>query len=273
MKNNEKININTHAGHRRRVKDKIKTSGASSFADHELLEVLLFNAIPRGDTNKIAHDLLQTFGNLKNVFSADRFKLMSVSGVGGETAVYLETIGEIFKRTVLCETKLVKINNPVTIKEFLRNSFVFESDEKIIMICADKNLKVIQTITLSKGNSAMASFSVNDAMKSALLAGAKFVIFAHNHFGEAQPSGADVEATKELVQKFALNNIIVLDHIIIGKSNEFSFRDLDMFYGWFEEINISLNEIFKQNNLKEFKMNCSSPDQNLFEFLYSKYLK
>lgn len=273
MENKKQTKENIHSGHRRRMKDKIKKSGVSSFANHELLEVILYNAIPRGDTNKLAHDLLSTFGNLKNIFSADRFKLMSVSGIGQETAIYLENIGEIFKRTVLCESKLVKINNPSAIKEFLRNSFVFESDEKILMICADKNLKVLQTTTLSKGNSAMASFSVNDAIKSALLAEAKFVIFAHNHAGSAQPSGADVEATKHLVQKFAINNIIVLDHIIIGKDDEFSFRDLDLFYDWFESININLKEIFKENHIKEFKMNCSSPDQHLFEFLYSQHLK
>ena len=265
---------NIHAGHRERMFEKIKSSNLSSFADHEILEVILYKTIARANTNTIAHDLISTFGSLKGVLTASAEKLKLVKGVGDETASYICTVGELFRRAEKSKNINLKLDNPANIKKFVRETFLFESQEKLIMICADKNLKVCQVITLSSGDSASTSFNLNEALKFALMADARFVIFAHNHIdGDVMPSGEDVKATKALVQKFAFNKIAVFDHIITNGESEFSFRDMDFFYDWFREIHVDLDEILKENNIKNLKMNCSTDvEKKLIELmLYNKF--
>lgn len=250
--------------------EKIKANNLSSFADHEILEVILYKTIARANTNTIAHDLLLTFGSLKGVLTASAEKLKLVKGVGDETACYISTVGELFRRAEKSKSMHLKLDNPTNIKKFVRETFMFESEEKLIMICADKTLKVCQVITLSSGDSASTSFNLNEALKFALMADARFVIFAHNHIdGDVMPSSEDVKATKALVQKFAFNKIAVFDHIITNGEKEFSFRDLDIFYDWFKEINSDLNNILKENNIKNLKMNAATDvEKKLIEFMF-----
>lgn len=253
--------------------DKMSSSGLSSFADHEILEVILYKTIARANTNTIAHDLLSTFGSLKGVLTASKEKLMLVRGVGEQTACYICLVGELFSRAIKSKQKHLKLDTPANIKNFVHELFAFESCEKLVMICADKNLKVSQVITLSTGDSASTSFNLNEALKFALMADAKFVVFAHNHLdSDAKPSTADITTTKILVQKFAFNKIAVFDHIITNGESEFSFRDMDFFYDWFREIHVDLNEILKENNIKNLKMNCSTDvEKKLIELmLYTK---
>ena len=273
QKMNKSENKNIHSGHRERMFDKMSRNGLTSFADHEILEVILYKTIARANTNTIAHDLLATFGSLKGVLTASKEKLMLIKGVGKETACYITLVGELFRRSVKSKNAHLKLDTPANIKNFVRELFAFESEEKLIMICADKNLKVTQVITLSSGDSASTSFSLNEALKFALMADAKFVIFAHNHLdSETKPSAEDISSTKMLVQKFAFNKIAVFDHIITNGESEFSFRDMDFFYDWFKEIKIDLNEILKENNIKNLKMNCSSDvEKKMIELmLYNK---
>ena len=86
-----------HANHRQRMKDKFKKEGIATFEDHEILEMLLFYAIPRVNTNEIAHNLLDRFGGLTQVFSADPAELCEIKGMGENSAEYIRFIGEIFR--------------------------------------------------------------------------------------------------------------------------------------------------------------------------------
>ena len=274
QKINKSENKSVHSGHRERMFEKIERHGLSSFADHEILEIILYKTIARANTNTIAHNLLATFGSLKGVLTANKEKLMLVKGVGDQTACYMNLVGELFRRALKSKQMHLKLDTPANIKNFVRELFAFESEEKLVMICADKNLKVCEVITLSEGDSASTSFNLNEALKLALMADAKFVIFAHNHLdSEVRPSAEDVKATKLLVQKFAFNKIAVFDHIITNGESEFSFRDMDFFYDWFKEIHVDLNEILKENNIKNLKMNGSTDvEKKLIELmLYNKF--
>lgn len=269
-------NKNLHQGHRERMFEKIRSAGLSSFGDHEILEVILYKTIARTNTNTIAHDLLLTFGGLKGVLTASVDKLKLVKGVGEQTAQYIALVGELFRRAIKSKNIHIKLDNPANIKQFVNESFAFESEEKLLMICADKTLKIREVVTLSTGDSASTSFNLNEALKLALMADAKFVIFAHNHIdSDVKPSREDILTTKALVQKFAFNKIAVFDHIITNGSENFSFRDMEFFYDWFKEIHTDLNEVLKENNIKNMKMNASTDvEKKMIEMmLYENKLK
>ena len=208
-----------HEGHRKRMYEKLK-SGAPLY-DHELLEILLFNAIPRKNTNPVAHALISTFGSLSGVLDADLDELKSVEGVGESVALYISSIGECLKRTNTVNSGFAILKNRKDIDDF------------VTMRLRTRNSEVLEFYFLDKAGrvTSIHPFSCGDAHKvevasqkiSSVLASVKpySVIVAHNHpRGPAAPSVNDGLFTREMQVICSLNGVDLQDHCIVGADGE-----------------------------------------------------
>lgn len=217
---------NVHAGHRERLRDEFAAHGAEAFSDVRSLELLLFYAIPRKDTNELAHALLNEFGSLYNVFSASVDELCRVDGIGRSTAVLIRLIPELSQKALR-----EKLNSGQTVIrstdaacELIRSHFGYESAERFVLFCLDNKNRVIKSEAVSTGVVNSVSVDVRKVAEIALSAKSAACIVAHNHpAGDCQPSPEDKAVTARLKDALAVLGIALIDHIIVGESKEFSF--------------------------------------------------
>ena len=221
---NMKVENNIHQGHRKRMFDKaLKYSNALS--DHELLEVVLFYAIPRIDTNGIAHALLRTFGSLSKVFSAPAQSLMAVDGVGEKTAVLIQTIGKLIERQSATPKRKTSINNHEQLKNIVLDAFKGYDTEMCVVFLMDSSFKVIGTLDYSNTEKFSVRINVNEVLTAFNAIRPKHVIFSHNHISEScQPSKEDDIATKQFNVLCSLHGVNLLDHVIVQGKEVFIYR-------------------------------------------------
>lgn len=196
-----------HDGHRQRMRQQFLSHGPQSMADHELLELALFYAIPRRDTNETAHRLLEQFGSLDRVLTAPEQELEQVEGVGQNAAVLLRLIGAMGDRARQPgrEEKIVASVDQAG-AYFLR-LLDGQRTEQLYQLCVDGKGKVLSCRVLSQGQADMTVLSLRQAVENALLSGAS---------GVALPSRADVQATVQVRDALKRLDIRLIDHIIVA---------------------------------------------------------
>jgi len=215
-----------HAGHRKRLKMRFLKEGLDSFEDHQALELLLFQAIPRFDTNPIAHRLIQRFGSFSAVLEADPKDLASVEGVGENAAVFLSMIPQITRRYFHDRVKHSRkpLNNSEAAAEYLVPLMAGRSEEVFYVICLDSQLRVLYPALISEGTVKDALVHPRHVAEAAVRHKAASVILAHNHpAGSVKPSTHDHKLTRNLVQALGGINVHVVDHIIVAGEQIYSF--------------------------------------------------
>lgn len=222
---------NLHQGHRARMMDKfIKHS--NSLLDHELLEVLLFGLIPRVDTNKIAHRLIQTFGSLEVLFNASGQDIMSVEGVGKTTASHIKAIGEIYNRIKEREANVIKtkMRTIEQAREKVLASFKINCEEVLKVFLLDKKHSIITSLAFEKEKVDMVSMAIPEIAKAIAINKPAYVILAHNHpSGIAKPSASDDAATKKVHFLCQVHGVALLDHFIVGTNEIYSYHENNRF--------------------------------------------
>ena len=206
-----------HDGHRRRKKEQFLQHGLDGFADHEVLELLLFHAIPRRDTNETAHLLLEKFGSLRGVFHAPVEELRKVEGVGENAAAFLTLIpaGEQRARQDEVEEKI--LNSVESAGNFFMRLLCDERREVLYQVCLDAKGKVIGHCRLASGTVSMAPVSVREVVENALRCDASRVLLGHNHpSGVALPSEEDRQITLQIRQALDTMGITLVDHIVVA---------------------------------------------------------
>ena len=193
-------------------------SGLDDFAPHNVLELLLFYSIPRGDTNPIAHRLIDAFGSLSGVFDATPEELMKVSGVGESTAILISMIPQMARKYLEDKADAVNVVGSCgDIGAYLLPKFVGRTNEALMMVSIDNKNKVISCSVVAEGTVDSAKVSRRKVMEEAMKVKATRVILAHNHpRGVAVPSAEDVAMTREIGRLFAQVGIELVDHIIIA---------------------------------------------------------
>lgn len=218
--------MGVHDGHRERKREQFLRHGADAFADHELLELLLYSAVPRRDTNPLAHDLINHFGSLHAVFSAPAEELQKFSGISQSGAVLLKLIAPIYHRAALSAGENEQVLDTVEkIGRFFMNLYVAESSEVLYQLCLDAKGRRLNLYKVSDGDPNSVNLNVRKIVENAILSQASMVAIAHNHpSGVALPSHADVISTN-LVQT-ALDSIGIrfADHIIVADGDFISMR-------------------------------------------------
>lgn len=193
-------------------------SGLDDFAPHNVLELLLFYSIPRGDTNPIAHRLIDAFGSLSGVFDATPEELMKVSGVGESTAILISMLPQMARKYLEDKADAVNVVGGCgDIGAYLLPKFVGRTNEALMMVSIDNKNKVISCSVVAEGTVDSAKVSRRKVMEEAMKVKATRVILAHNHpRGVAVPSAEDVAMTREIGRLFAQVGIELVDHIIIA---------------------------------------------------------
>lgn len=220
-----------HDGHRERLKKRFREEGLDKFEAHNALELLLFFSIPRRDTNEIAHNLLNTFGSISNVFDAPVDELLKVDGIGESSALLIKMMPALSKK--YAEDKLKKgaaLNSTSAAGEYLLPKFMGETNEIVILVCLDNQGRVKNCCKIADGSTNTAQINNRKIMETALRHSASSIILAHNHPGGlTNPSAADVETTKNLVHVLESVQICLRDHIIIANNEYFSMAESKFF--------------------------------------------
>ena len=212
---------NVNEGHRQRVYKKYDKSGFKHFQEHEVLEMLLFYAIPRSNTNPLAHRLINEFGSLREVLKASPEELMKVKGVGPAVVRYFKVWREIFNTPDWSEPpeKLTE----ETADEYLRKLFQGEMREVFYIICLDPKDNVLCREKLSEGSFESANIDPAKAVHIALKHDSAKVVFAHNHpSGICEASDPDIQVTELLEGILFPFGIKVRDHLIYTETRTVS---------------------------------------------------
>ncbi len=219
--------MGVHDGHRERVKRRFIEQGLDSFDDHLVLELLLFYALPRQDTNEIAHNLMEHFGSLEAVFEATEDELSSVSGIGPNAASLLMLIPEVSRRYMVDKNRdIVIINSSELAGKYLVPRYMHERDEVVFVMCLDAKNKIICCKELFRGAPNSAEISIRKIAELALAKNATNIIISHNHTsGIAIPSIEDERATKHIRNSLMSMGITLTDHIIVAGDDFISMAD------------------------------------------------
>lgn len=222
-----------HDGHRQRKKNQFRLTGLDSFADHEVLELLLFYAIPRQDTNPIAHRLLDRFGTLDGVFKASTSELEKVEGMGESAATLIKLLFPVCRRvrTSALENEVV-LHDYSAIGGYFMNHFYGEKNEVFYMACLDPKGKLIRCVRLDDGAPNSVAVSTRKIVENAIETGACSVVLAHNHpSGHATPSPEDVSVTREVRRALEAISVNLLDHVVVAEDEYISMAESGLFYG------------------------------------------
>lgn len=215
-----------HDGHRQRAKERYGQVGADALADHELLELALFYAIPRQDTNETAHRLLKRFRSLQGVLQASPEELEQVEGVGKNAALLLHLMADISQRARITSLPEKILNSPDRTGAYFMELLTGQKRELLYQVCLDGKGKLLTCRCIARGTVSASAVHVRQVVENALYAGASTIILAHNHpSGVALPSDADVLVTHRIQEALAPLGIRLADHIIVADDDYVSMAE------------------------------------------------
>ena len=216
---------NTHTGHRRILRERfIKEKGFENFEDHQILELLLFYANARSDTNPIAHELLDIFGSLKSVLEARPEQLMTVKGVGEQAATLISMVVPLTRVWERCAmASPTRIGNSREAEQYCKSLLLGERTERFYVICLNAQCNLLGRRRISEGTLSEVSAYPRSVVETALNFNAHSVLLCHNHpGGTCAPSREDIASTLQLQRLLHSLSIIVLDHIIVAGNSTYS---------------------------------------------------
>ena len=224
--------MGVHDGHRDRLRQSYLEHGLMSMNDINALELLLFYAIPRRDTNEIAHRLLDRFETLDGVFSASAEELQEVEGIGENAAALLTLIPEIMKKSRVSKSREIRqIRSSDDAGACLLPYFLNERDEVVYLLCLDTKRCVICCAEMGRGVVNSVDTGIRRIVEKALKVRASSVIIAHNHpDGIALPSREDEVFTRALYNALETVGIRLEDHIIAAEDDYTSMADTGLLY-------------------------------------------
>ena len=191
-----------HDGHREKMRRRFLETGLEGFADHEALELLLYYAIPRRDTNPIAHALMERYDSLSGVLNAPVEDLEKVEGIGESAAILLSLVSRLSRKARIADASQETIlNSSERAGAYLLERFAGERRELVFLLCLDRKGRLLACKRLAEGDVASADLNIRKVVEMALLTSASAVILAHNHpSGVAVPSSNDEAATRQAAE-------------------------------------------------------------------------
>lgn len=224
---------NLHKGHRDRLKERFREQGLDGFTDIQVLELLLFYAIPRRDTNPIAHALLDRFGSLDQVLSAPMHELEKVDGIGEQASTLLSLTRQIARSYGVSENTKNKdkiLDSIIKCGEHLKPYFRGKLDETVYLLCLDGKCKALACVEVGRGSVNSAGVSVRKIVETALSFNATSAVLAHNHpSGLAIPSSEDIVTTRRVAMALDAVGIVLADHIVVADDDFVSMVESDYY--------------------------------------------
>ena len=219
-----------HEGHRDRLRRRFMEQGADALADYELLELLLFAAVPRRDTKPVAKELLRRFGSLAGVMAAPPARLKEVALVKDSAVVILKANQALAQRMLKREAAREPLLSSFdAVLDHLKASMAHEGAEMFRILFLDRKNRLVADEVQQRGTVDHAPVYPREVAKRALEVNATAVILVHNHpSGDPTPSRADIAITKEVAAATGAVGVIVHDHIVIARDGYASFRALGL---------------------------------------------
>lgn len=226
-----------HDGHRERVRAEILDGNyTSKTSPHKVLEALLFYSIPRGDTNEIAHLLIDRFGSFEKVFEADIDTLKTVEGIGEKTAILIKLIGITVKRSFENRhNEIKKFYNMDHLGQMVLEKYYGINKEVVSLISFNAGGQFLGFDFVGDGDIAAVGISLRKIFEIIIKRGATSIVLAHNHpAGTAVPSPADLESTESIGKALGNIGVYLADHIIVDSNDYVSLRQSAQFKYLFE---------------------------------------
>lgn len=216
-----------HTGHRQRLRERFLKSGSDALADYELLEIILFLAIPRRDVKPLAKKLIERFGSFNNVFHASHDDLTQMDGVSENTATAILSVKAAALRLMKQDLQDKPIlSSWAQLVDYCSVAMAHETAEQFRVLYLNRKNHLLADEILQRGTVDQAAVYPREVVKRGLDLGATAMILAHNHpSGDPAPSEADVEITKAIIDAAKPLGMIVHDHIIIAKNGHTSLRN------------------------------------------------
>ncbi|MBF9031283.1 DNA repair protein RadC [Rhodobacterales bacterium HKCCE3408] len=212
--------------HRARLRERFAEGGAAAMPDYELLEMLLFRALPRGDTKPIAKALLKAFGDINRVLAAPPARLRDVPGVGDRVVFELkliEAIGHRMARAKVMQRPI--LSSWDALLAYCQSAMAHRDLEHFRILFLDRKNVLIADEEQAKGTVDHVPVYPREVVKRALELNASAIILVHNHpSGDPTPSQADIDMTSAIAEAAGVLGITIHDHLVIGKARELSFR-------------------------------------------------
>lgn len=219
-----------HSGHRARMKKKLAEQGLDVFEPHEVLEILLYYAIPQRNTNDLAKNLIAHFGSFSGVLDASPEALRRF-GLTDHQALYLKLIPDVTRLYLLDKYHNPrKVINYENIPQYIVDRFVgFEEKEHVLLLLMDAKGKEVYCGFISHGGFQSANISIRDIVTLAMNTGALTAFLAHSHpSGHAMPSREDVLTTRTIKEALRLVGVDLLDHFIVADHDCVSLAESDL---------------------------------------------
>jgi DNA repair protein RadC len=212
--------------HRWRLRERFLAAGPASLADYEMLELVLFRAIPRRDVKPLAKQLLANFGDFNGVISAPPTRLRDVAGIGEAVICELKVVEAAAHR--LARAKV--LNRPAlaswqALMEYCKTTMAHREIEQFRVLFLDRKNVLVADEEQARGTVDHVPVYPREVVKRALELNASAIILVHNHpSGDPTPSQADIDMTRQIELAARAVGVVVHDHVIIGKERDASFR-------------------------------------------------
>lgn len=217
-------------GHRDRLRQRFLEQGPDALADYELLELVLFLAIPQRDVKPLAKTLLAKFGGLTEVMNAPHEELIKIEGIKDNTALALKSITALSHRAM--KKDLMKkpiLNSWNRLMDYCVSTMAHEQREHFRILFMNKKNELIADEIQNSGTVDHTPAYPREIMKRALELGATAMILVHNHpSGDPKPSQADVDLTRHVIRAAEPFNITIHDHIIVSRGGFSSFKTMGL---------------------------------------------
>ena len=214
------------AGHRKRLRDRFRDGGARAMPDYEMLELILFRALPRQDVKPLAHDLIKRFGDFNRVITAPDTHLRQVNGVGEAVITELKIVEGAAQR--LARARVMQrpvISSWDAVLDYCHTTMAHRETEHFRVLFLDRKNTLIADEEQAKGTVDHVPVYPREIVKRALELNASALILVHNHpSGDPTPSQSDIDMTAQVQTACDALGLVLHDHLIIGKEQELSFR-------------------------------------------------
>jgi DNA repair protein RadC len=217
-----------YLGHRERLRERFRKGGADALGDYELLELILFRAMPRRDIKQLAKTLIARFGSFAEVVSARPERLREVDGLGDAAIVALKIVEAAAKRFAKSSIeKRPSMTSFSAVVDYCRTAMAFLDREEFRVLFLDKKNVLIADEVQGIGTVDHAPVYPREIMRRALELSASAIILVHNHpSGDPEPSTDDIHLTHQIIAVGKPLNVVVHDHLIIGKHGHASLKGL-----------------------------------------------
>jgi len=221
----------SHADHRKRMRDKFEAMGEVAFNDYEIMEMLLFNVIPRCDVSPIAHALIDGFGSMEKVLEAPKEVLMTVRGMGEKSASYIKLLSALYNRAYRSANSNIYVNDGGAAAEYVldKQFFAEDTEESLYIMVLDDQNRLLSFTPVAEGWQDSVEGYTRSIAKTCFQMGGNRYILIHNHpSGVALPSSTDMRSSLVTENSLTAMGLTMLDCIIIADGDYVSLAQSNL---------------------------------------------